>query len=68
MVFAPVLFTFYFEPIIFLLTWYLWVLLIPAIIAYGTSFTIRKVFRINAGRVEKTNNEKKDNSEEKSSN
>lgn len=65
---APVLFTFYFEPIIFLLTWYLWVLLIPAIIAYGTSFTIRKVFRINAGRVEKTSNEKKDNSEEKSSN
>ena len=60
---APVLFTFYFEPVIFLLTWYLWVLIIPAVIAYGTSFTIRKVFRVNAGRIEKTKS--KTESEEK---
>lgn len=65
---APVLFSFYLEPIIFLLTWYLWILLIPATIAYGTTFTIRKVFRINAGRVEKTSNEEKDSSEENSEN
>ena len=59
------LFSFYFEPMIFLLTWYLWVLFIPAVIAYGTSYTVRKVFRINSERVEKTNDEKEENKEEK---
>ena len=54
---APVLFSFYFEPMIFLLTWYLWVLFIPALIAYGTSYTVRKVFRINGERIEKTESE-----------
>lgn len=62
---TPVLFSFYFEPMIFLLTWYLWVLFIPAVIAYGTSYTVRKVFRINSERVEKTNDEKEENKEEK---
>lgn len=54
---APFAFTFMIEPLIFLLTWYLWILFIPALIAYGTSFTVRKVFRVNAERVENTKKE-----------
>ena len=53
---APIAFTFYLEPLILLYTWYLWVLFIPALIAYGTTFTVRKVFRINSERVENTKN------------
>lgn len=31
-------------PVLFFSTWYLWILLLIALIAYGTSFTMRKVF------------------------
>ena len=41
--FAPITLTVIY-PIIFLYTWYLWLFVIFALIAYGTSFTIRKVF------------------------
>jgi len=39
-------------PIIFIYTWYLWLLLIFGIIAYGTSGTVRKVFALNTKRME----------------
>lgn len=32
-------------PVVFLLIWYLWLILIVGLIAYGTSFTVRKVLR-----------------------
>lgn len=31
-------------PLIFLYTWYLWLIIVVGLIGYGTSFTIRKVF------------------------
>jgi uncharacterized membrane protein YesL len=39
-------------PIVFFYTWYLWLLVIVGIIAYGTSFTINKVFKRIAGAQE----------------
>ncbi len=33
------------KPIVLFYTWYLWLILIIGLIAYGTSFTIRKVLR-----------------------
>jgi len=41
--FAPLFLSIWY-PEIFLLTWYMWLLLIFGLIAYGTSFTMRKVF------------------------
>lgn len=41
--FAPIALTVIY-PVIFLYTWYLWLFVIFALIAYGTSFTLRKVF------------------------
>jgi uncharacterized membrane protein YesL len=43
---APIAFSFLF-PEIFLLTWYLWVLIIFGAIIYGTSYTVRFVFKTN---------------------
>ena len=37
----------YMYPVIFLYTWYLWLLLFFGVIAYGSSFTIRKMFDTN---------------------
>ena len=44
--FAPIAFCVIY-PIIFIYIWYLWLLLIFGAIAYGTSFTVRKVFNTN---------------------
>lgn len=41
--FAPIFFTLKIE-VLFLFTWYMWIFLFPALIAYGTSFTCRRVF------------------------
>ena len=43
---APVAFCIIY-PIIFIYIWYMWLLLIFGAIAYGTSYTIRKVFNTN---------------------
>ena len=39
-------------PVIFANIWYLWVLLIFGAIAYGTSATMRKIFRLNEKKLE----------------
>ena len=39
-------------PEIFIYIWYLWLLLIFGAIAYGTSATMRKIFRLNEQRME----------------
>ena len=41
-------------PIIFVNIWYLWVLFIFGAIAYGTSTTMRKIFRLNEKKLEET--------------
>lgn len=41
--FAPIYISLHY-PIVILSTWYLWLLILFGVIAYGTSFTIRKVF------------------------
>ncbi len=38
------------EPIIFIYIWYLWLLLLFGAIIYGTSTTMRKIFRLNETR------------------
>ena len=43
---APIVFCIVY-PIIFIYIWYLWLLLIFGAIAYGTSFTLRKIFQMN---------------------
>ena len=57
---APFLFSFVIEPMIFIYTWYLWLLLFFGLIAYGTSYTIRNVFAVNEARAEKTREENKE--------
>ncbi len=37
-------------PLIFVYTWYLWLIIVVGLIAYGSSFTLRRVFR----RIEET--------------
>ena len=44
--FAPIAFCIIY-PMLFIYIWYLWLLLIFGAIAYGTSFTVRKVFNRN---------------------
>ena len=56
---APFLFSFVIEPMIFIYTWYLWLLLLFGLIAYGTSYTIRNVFAVNEARAEKNREEAK---------
>lgn len=52
-------------PEAFYLIWYLWLILVFGLIAYGTSFTLRKVFR----RIEHVQEQKKDgNTQQKSVN
>ena len=41
-------------PMIFVNIWYLWVLFIFGAIAYGTSTTMRKIFRLNEKKLEET--------------
>ena len=71
--FAPVAFCVIY-PMIFLYIWYLWLLLIFGAIAYGTSYTIRRIFKLNKEAGEKSaeeddeddeidENEDKDNNE-----
>lgn len=48
--FAPIAFCIIY-PEIFVYIWYLWLLLIFGAIAYGTSYTMRKVFRLNEQRI-----------------
>lgn len=56
--FATIAFSFGYE-IIILNTWYLWLLLMFALLAYGTSLTARKVFdRVAVMQEEKEENEK----------
>ena len=43
---APIAFSIIY-PMIFLQTWYLWLLIIFGAIIYGTSFTVRHVFKMN---------------------
>lgn len=49
--FAPIAFCIIY-PEIFVYIWYLWILLIFGAIAYGTSATMRKIFRLNEQRME----------------
>lgn len=49
--FAPIAFCIIY-PEIFVYIWYLWILLIFGAIAYGTSTTMRKIFRLNEQRME----------------
>lgn len=49
--FAPVAFC-VLEPMIFVYIWYMWLLFIFGAIAYGTSTTMRKIFRLNEERME----------------
>ena len=51
--FAPIALTIIY-PTIFLAAWYLYLLIVFGAIAYGSSFTMRKVFRLNAEAIEKT--------------
>ena len=53
---APIAFSIIY-PIIFLYTWYLWLLLIFGIIIWGTSHTIRFVFAQNADALKQTEEE-----------
>lgn len=48
---APIAFCIIY-PEIFIYIWYLWLLLIFGAIAYGTSATMRKIFRLNEQRME----------------
>ncbi len=50
---APIAFCIIY-PIIFIYIWYLWLLLIFGAIAYGTSFTLRKIFQMNKEVSEKS--------------
>jgi len=43
---APIYFSIRY-PVIFAMTWYLWLLIIFGAIIYGTSFTVRHVFKMN---------------------
>ena len=54
---APVAFT-VMNPILFLYTWYFWLIVIFGLIAYGTSFTLRKLFD-KIAKVQEENEEKK---------
>ena len=56
--FAPIAFCVIY-PIIFIYIWYLWLLLIFGAIAYGTSFTVRKVFNTNKKLEENTEKSEK---------
>lgn len=49
--FAPIALSIIY-PEIFVYIWYLWLLLIFGAIAYGTSATMRKIFRLNEQRME----------------
>ena len=51
-------------PVVFLLFWYLWLILIIGVIAYGTSFTVRKVLRRVEQAQEKAAEEQKSSKEE----
>lgn len=58
--FAPLFISFYYEFII-LSTWYLWLLILFGLIAYGTSFTLRKVFdRVGDEKEKKIEKEKQE--------
>jgi len=57
---APFMFFVVMEPIVFIYTWYLWLMFVFALIAYGTSYTIRKVFRINEEKISNANAEAND--------
>lgn len=48
--FAPIAFCIIY-PTIFVNIWYLWLLLIFGAIAYGTSHTMRRIFRLNEQRI-----------------
>lgn len=61
---APIAF-YIIYPELFLATWYLWLLLIPGAIIYGTSFTARKVFNKNKEMVELTAEKEKENAKKK---
>jgi uncharacterized membrane protein YesL len=51
--FAPIAFCILY-PEVFLAVWYLWLLLLFGAIAYGTSATMRKIFRQNEQKLEDT--------------
>ena len=51
--FAPIAFCLIY-PILLLYIWYLWLLLLFGAIAWGTSYTIRKMFQKNMGAQDKT--------------
>ncbi len=48
--FAPIAFCVIY-PTIFVSIWYLWLLFIFGAIAYGTSYTMRKIFKLNEQRI-----------------
>lgn len=48
-------------PVVFLLIWYLWLILIVGLIAYGSSFTVRKVLR----RIEQAQEQEKQREQQK---
>lgn len=45
-------------PGVFIYIWYMWLLLIFGAIAYGSSYTIRKVIRLNTTRIEEAEEKK----------
>ena len=47
-------------PMIFIYTWYLWILLLFGVIIWGTSHTIRKVFKRNEEALDATSEQKKE--------
>ncbi len=60
--FAPIAFSLIY-PMLFVYIWYLWLLLIFGLIAWGTSFTIRKMFKLNGEAQERTAEVKKQEEE-----
>lgn len=61
--FAPIFLSLYY-PVIILSTWYLWLLILFGLIAYGTSHTVRKVFDRVADTQEKNEEKEKNKAEE----
>jgi uncharacterized membrane protein YesL len=51
-------------PMIFIYTWYLWLLLLFGVIIWGTSHTIRKVFKRNEEALDATSEKKKEEAAE----
>lgn len=60
--FAPAAFCVIY-PLLFASLWYLWLLIIFGAIAYGTSYTMRKIFRLNEERMEEAARKAKEREE-----